>query len=412
MSEPAQLARSAREQLATALNALQSDGDVPAELEELAEPIAEAMGILHRIERSSGIEPAGPEAVLGLVRQALNQIQTISSDHPLLETVMDAVAMSLSKAHALSRMAKAVVPHRPVLDVINSPTAAEPPEADSASAPQSTPRPEGDGSLSAVQAATAPRDVRTEEQWTELAPIPAQIVQSVEETFARSSFKEAESWQAAPEHQAKTVESSSSVQAPPSEERRFSPLVQSASPRPTPEGALRTAASSASSKPFPFAGEEHARRIPSAERPAHFGSTRPVDSSEPPSQVVAAASPVESVLRNAPRGKIAEFDVALGTQSASNLWDGIDGQDVIEHGGIFVATYKAPKIGSSVRLHVHLPGDCEFQALASIVWTREPGGAGDTEPGFGARFTQISPEARQLVRRFARNREPLFYDSL
>ena len=33
-------------------------------------------------------------------------------------------------------------------------------------------------------------------------------------------------------------------------------------------------------------------------------------------------------------------------------------------------------------------------------------------PGYGAQFTQITPEGRQLVYRYVRNREPLFYDDL
>jgi hypothetical protein len=33
-------------------------------------------------------------------------------------------------------------------------------------------------------------------------------------------------------------------------------------------------------------------------------------------------------------------------------------------------------------------------------------------PGYGVRFTEISKEARQLVYRYVRNREPLFYDDI
>jgi hypothetical protein len=36
----------------------------------------------------------------------------------------------------------------------------------------------------------------------------------------------------------------------------------------------------------------------------------------------------------------------------------------------------------------------------------------EVPPGFGARFTEISQEGRQLVYRYVRNREPLFYDDL
>ena len=46
-------------------------------------------------------------------------------------------------------------------------------------------------------------------------------------------------------------------------------------------------------------------------------------------------------------------------------------------------------------------------------WSREQSDAGnDAPPGFGAQFTQITPEARQLVYRYVRNREPLFHDDL
>lgn len=104
------------------------------------------------------------------------------------------------------------------------------------------------------------------------------------------------------------------------------------------------------------------------------------------------------------------IDVELGIHSSSNFYKGLGGNDVIEHGGIFVATYKVPGMGTQVNLRVLLPGDYEFQAAAVVQWTRE--GGGGTEPGFGARFTQITPEGRQLVYRYTRNREPMFYDDL
>jgi Tfp pilus assembly protein PilZ len=113
------------------------------------------------------------------------------------------------------------------------------------------------------------------------------------------------------------------------------------------------------------------------------------------------------------RPTVPTFEVELGTHSASNFYKGLSGSDVIEHGGIFVATYRLPKLGSTVRLRVHLPGNYEFHASATVQWTRETGASSDSaEPGFGARITQISQEARQLVYRFTRNREPLFYDDL
>jgi Tfp pilus assembly protein PilZ len=107
--------------------------------------------------------------------------------------------------------------------------------------------------------------------------------------------------------------------------------------------------------------------------------------------------------------------VELGAHSVSNFYKGLGGNDVIDHGGIFVATYKIPKIGAHVQLRILLPGDYEFIATGVVQWIREPNTGTDTqdaEPGFGARFTQITPEGRQLVYRYTRNREPMFYDDL
>jgi hypothetical protein len=98
----------------------------------------------------------------------------------------------------------------------------------------------------------------------------------------------------------------------------------------------------------------------------------------------------------------------LGAHSPTNFYKGLAGNDVIDHGGLFVSTYVIPPLGQPVRLRVSLPGGYEFEADAVVRWTREQGG--DAPPGFGAQFTRITPEARQLVYRYVRNREPLFHD--
>ena len=98
----------------------------------------------------------------------------------------------------------------------------------------------------------------------------------------------------------------------------------------------------------------------------------------------------------------------LGAHSPTNFYKGLAGNDIIDHGGLFVSTYMIPKIGAPVRLRVSLPGGYEFEANGIVRWSREQGG--DAPPGFGAQFTQISPEAKQLIYRYVRNREPLFHD--
>jgi hypothetical protein len=107
------------------------------------------------------------------------------------------------------------------------------------------------------------------------------------------------------------------------------------------------------------------------------------------------------------------IEAELGAHSSTNFYKGLSGNDVIDSGGIFVATYQIPEIGRNVVVKVSMPGGYEFEALGVVRWTREaPLSGSDSPPGFGAQFTQISPEGRQLVYRYVRNREPLFHDDL
>lgn len=325
MSEAVQLAKAAREQLAQALSALQSDDKVPAALIEVAEPIARAMTVLHRVERTNGENLEGRDGALVAVRNALEQIQKVNDAHPAVDMVMEAVAASLSKVHALVRY---------------TPPAARPAPAPPTPVARPTPAP---------PAPPAPVEVAARPTPAPASPPPSQPIALVTPLSA------------------------------PSRPAEIAPAPAPSPPR-APGPAVTLPSASVSQ-----AGSGSSREPSQPSRPTAPGPFR-------------AASATSSI------------DVELGTHSSSNFYKGLGGNDVIEHGGIFVATYKALKIGTPVNLRVLLPGDYEFQAAGVVQWTRE--GGGSTEPGFGARFTQISPEGRQLVYRYTRNREPMFYDDL
>jgi len=139
----------------------------------------------------------------------------------------------------------------------------------------------------------------------------------------------------------------------------------------------------------------------------------------PPAAVAAAPAPApapqslgipgpELIPADAPT-----LEVALGTHSASNFYKGLSGNDIIQHGGIFVATYKIPKSGATVRIKVAMPGGYEFELGGVVTWIRDPvAGNPDAHPGFGARITHGTIEGRDLIRRYVKNREPLFHDDL
>lgn len=152
--------------------------------------------------------------------------------------------------------------------------------------------------------------------------------------------------------------------------------------------------------------------------PAYSQQPAPQAYQPPPQQHAYAKQPAQStpvVPPQAPppaaRSQQGSVVVGLGAHSVSNFYKGLGGNDVIEYGGIFASTYQIPKIGTPVNLLVKLPGDLEFQAAGVVQWIREASGDG-VDPGFGARFTQITPEGRQLVYRYTRNREPILYDDL
>ncbi|MDP9000037.1 MAG: PilZ domain-containing protein [Myxococcota bacterium] len=176
--------------------------------------------------------------------------------------------------------------------------------------------------------------------------------------------------------------------------------------------ALSRAAQSGAAAPAParpMNTQQQAPRAPSAvaqsaEQP-RAAPTRAVAAAPPPP----AASPQPAFRVGDGQVVVAE----LGAHSASNFYKGLSGNDIVDHGGLFVSTYKLPKLGQPVRLKVSLPGGYEFEANAVVRWRREASDAGsDAPPGFGAQFTEITSEARQLVYRYVRNREPMFHDDL
>ncbi len=347
MSEPVQLAKLAREQLAKALNALQTS-DVPDDLVDAAEPVAQAMGVLHRIERTNGADLEGREGALEAVRSALGRVQKVDSSHPAVEQVMEAIAASLSKVHALARY----TPPAPAAPVQAAPVTAP--------LPMYEPAPQPVVAVQPVYAAprVAPQPV--------YAPPPQPVY-------------------AAPPQAA--------YAPPPAAPKPIaaSPVdVGGGAPKPPVTSTLASAPSAPqpAARVVPVAMETPAPRAPAAAPSAP--------------RAIPAPSPSQS-------GGATKVDVELGIHSTSNFYKGLGGNDVIEHGGLFVATYKVLKINTVVALRVLLPGDYEFTASAVVQWTRE---GGSSEPGFGARFTQISQEGRQLVYRYTRNREPMFYDDL
>ena len=339
MSDPVTTARAARENLARGLGALQSPG-VPPQLMSVAEPVAQAMSALHRIEASRGAAAAeaGPLA-LNAARQALAVLQVSAGQHPAVDQALEAIAGSLSMIHQLAQAPQispfggAVVAHQPPAYPLQ-PAYAQPGMPPAAPFRQPPPM-----SPPVRQAPAMPQAA--------MPPQPAAMPPGV-------------------------------------------PVPQGWQPQAAPPAPAPAYAAPYQQPPAPAAAYGAA--------PAAYAQPAAPVAAAPPAAVPAGALRVEA---------------ELGAHSATNFYKGLSGNDVIDSGGIFVATYQIPKIGQQLSLRVSMPGGYEFEALGVVRWTREaPNSGADGSPGFGAQFMQITPEGRQLVYRYVRNREPLFHDDL
>jgi hypothetical protein len=315
------LARTARENLARGLGALQTPG-IPPELVQTAEPIASAMTALHRVESTRGVG-TGEAAVgaLTAVRSALSQLQMAAVPHPSVDQAMEAIASSLGLVHQLSVLVG---------------------QASVSPSPPTQPS-------SALHAQAEP------------APQVAVVGQPAQPGWGQPQQANAAAWQ-------------QPAQAAPA------PAWQQPAPQAAP-----------------------AWQQPAAAEPAAAPAWQAPQAPHAP--------PVAATPHVAPGANVLRVEAALGAHSATNFYKGLSGNDVIDSGGIFIATYNIPEAGQKLVIKVSMPGGYEFEALGEVKWTRDaPNSGADSSPGFGAQFTQISPEARQLVYRYVRNREPLFHD--
>ncbi len=411
--EPVQLAKTARESLASALSAIQGCDDAPDELFDAAEPIAQTITILRKIERGGGAMLDGRDVALKNVRKVLADVQNIEGGHPAADEVLEFVAASLAKVNALARYKGGGQPsvpppaEAPAPKPAPAPVAAPKPEPAPAPVPVAAPKPEPAPAPVPVVApkpepAPAPR------------PAPAPVAAPKPEPVAAPAPKPVPQ----PVVQAKPVE--------PKPEPAPQPVVHAKPVEPKPEPAPQPVVHAKPVEPKPEPAPQpvvHAKPVEPKPEPAPqpVVQAKPVEPKPAPAPAPVAApapAPAPAPEKAAPKKVpapaappgVRTLEVSLGTRSVSNFYRGLGGNDVVEHGGVFVETYRIPKIGTPVQLHVHMPGDYEFYALATVMWTREPGGS--SEPGFGARFTEIGNDGRQLVYRYSRIREPMFYDDL
>jgi hypothetical protein len=362
-----------------------------------AEPIARAMSNLHRIEATGGqaVQDAAP-AALEAARSALSLLQSAPVMHPAVNAALEAVAGSLGVVHRLTQTTGSTRPAAPSAAFGANASLKPNPAQPVAAAPT-------------YAAPVAPAHA--------VAPTPAYAAATAPAAFAATAVLQPNP-AASPAYPAPVAAAASPSQSP-----RFAPMSSVAqhavAPGPVAPGPVA---------PAPVAGNSMADTKQSAGVPRVGQESSFEPNSTMPSQgnaYVAAAAAAAVAQSQAPFGTAPTqpeagalspsgaviVEAALGAHSPTNFYKGLSGNDVVDAGGIFVATYQIPPIGTNIVLRIALPGGYEFQAQAVVRWLQEPSaGVDSTSPGFGAQFTSISQEGRQLVYRYVRNREPLFHD--
>jgi len=391
VSELARAAASARSRLAAATSALDSP-ETALMLSRVALPLAQASGALFRIETEPGPRtPSDLDLARACIRTVLAALQDSDVQKAPIEHALGNVAACLGLTHEMADLSKQAPP--PPMMPMQAGPAYHPSRPVSAVGPPRTldspvhgAAPYPDFSLESSRAPQPPR------------PPPAASVPQAQHTHP--SNMPLSSTQNSPGVQKKVkapnpaLESTQVSRSHP-DEREWDRAAAATTPNP------RTARGAPGEKGFGPGGGSGT--LPSA---GHAGRAPGADPRwAAPTSRHAPGPPVP------PEPGAARVEANLGAHSPTNFYKGLRGNDVVDHGGLFVATYESPGVGTSLWLRVTLPGGYSFDANAVVRWTRRQG-TGDTPPGFGATFVSVSREARELVYRFTKNREPLFHDDI
>jgi uncharacterized protein (TIGR02266 family) len=78
-------------------------------------------------------------------------------------------------------------------------------------------------------------------------------------------------------------------------------------------------------------------------------------------------------------------------------------------GGLFVATYRRLPVGSAVTVAFDLPSGQRVETNGEVRWARETE-HGDSRPGLGIAFTDLSAAALAHIVEYCRGRPPLCFD--
>jgi uncharacterized protein (TIGR02266 family) len=144
------------------------------------------------------------------------------------------------------------------------------------------------------------------------------------------------------------------------------------------------------------------------EEPLPLTARRPAVAAEEPLPLVAPRAP-KAAGRERRVAVRREVEVEIGIQSDTNFYTGFSSD--ISSGGIFVATYDVPTIGTAVNVNFSLPRGPVMSIDGTVRWIRDLS-ALDPEaiPGMGVEFGALAPEQAAAINAYIAVRQPIFYE--
>src|SRR5215475_6605126 len=103
---------------------------------------------------------------------------------------------------------------------------------------------------------------------------------------------------------------------------------------------------------------------------------------------------------------LVHLEVEVTPISEANFFTGLE--EDIAHGGLFLSTYLALKIGTPVTISLTVAG-VPVHVRGVIRWKR-PGGDDGWPPGIGIAFDEVTAASRATIETFFRRRPPLYYE--
>jgi uncharacterized protein (TIGR02266 family) len=106
----------------------------------------------------------------------------------------------------------------------------------------------------------------------------------------------------------------------------------------------------------------------------------------------------------------APLAVEVTLDSENTFYAGVTAD--VSEGGVFVATYTPPPIGSLVYLDLEIPNRGKWPVAGVVRWVRDfKASVEGMPPGCGVQFVEIGADALKAIRAFVAEREPLLYEA-